>query len=231
MTELNNVHIEAAFQKAKQVFNKELTQTEAARQLYKIHGINENSAKIMLAVYKKLVSGSEFKRALSAPDMSYFLKRILAENGTKSLIRSLSALWKHIEYYEQKNRVTLNAMREVALSFSAFSEENNLIETIDNQFQAEVLNSLNSNTEERKHRLKTAEKTPKTRVVSVTIFERNPDVVAEVLIRAKGCCENCKLDAPFTRRKDNTPYLEVHHKKRLADGGEDTIENAIMLFP
>ncbi len=231
MPESNNMNIEAAYQKAKQVFNKELTQAGAAKQLFENHGINENSAKIMLAVYKKLVSGIEFKRALSAPDMSYFLERILAENGPNSLIKPLSALWKHIEYYEQKNNVSLNAMREVALSFSSSGETGNSIENIERQFQNEVLHSLNSNAEERRRRLARAEKAPKVRVVSVAIFERNPDVVAEVLLRANGHCENCKLAAPFTRRKDNTPYLEVHHKKRLADGGQDTVENAIGLCP
>ena len=227
----NNSHLDAAYQKAKQVFNRELTLTEAARQLFTNHGINQNSAKIMLAVYGKLMSGSEFKRALSASDMNYFLERILTESGENNLIKPLSALWKHIQYYEKKNNVSLNAMREVALSFSIFGGNGNLIEDLDRKFQSEVSLSLSGNTEERKLRLAAACKTPKVRVVSVTVFERNPDVVAEVLLRAKGFCENCSSAAPFNRRKDNTPYLEVHHKKRLADGGEDTIENAIALCP
>ncbi|MFM5358466.1 HNH endonuclease [Aeromonas veronii] len=33
------------------------------------------------------------------------------------------------------------------------------------------------------------------------------------------------------RIKDGTPYLEVHHKEKLADGGEDTLENTIALCP
>ena len=28
---------------------------------------------------------------------------------------------------------------------------------------------------------------------------------------------------------DNTPYLEVHHKKKLSDGGEDTMKNVMAL--
>ncbi|WP_244103918.1 HNH endonuclease [Burkholderia ambifaria] len=42
---------------------------------------------------------------------------------------------------------------------------------------------------------------------------------------------NCKEPAPFLRKKDHTPYLDVHHKQRLADDGDDTIENAIALCP
>ncbi|SFB88291.1 HNH endonuclease [Marinospirillum celere] len=41
----------------------------------------------------------------------------------------------------------------------------------------------------------------------------------------------CGTPAPFNRKSDGTPYLEVHHKTPLALGGEDTVENAIALCP
>ena len=65
----------------------------------------------------------------------------------------------------------------------------------------------------------------------VTAFIRNPDVVAETLNRANGVCGSCGARAPFKRASDGTPYLEVHHKKRLADGGADIVENAIAVCP
>ena len=67
--------------------------------------------------------------------------------------------------------------------------------------------------------------------ISTSTFVRDPDVVAAVLKRADGKCENCKNKAPFFRKKDGTPYLEVHHKVQLKDGGADTIDNAIALCP
>lgn len=66
---------------------------------------------------------------------------------------------------------------------------------------------------------------------TVQEFKRNPDVIAEVLSRANGICEQCDQRAPFLRASDGTPYLEVHHKVRLADGGADTVENAIAVCP
>jgi 5-methylcytosine-specific restriction protein A len=63
-----------------------------------------------------------------------------------------------------------------------------------------------------------------------TQFVREPEVVAWVLNAANGKCECCGKDAPFTRI-DGTPYLEVHHLKRLADGGSDRVSNAIALCP
>lgn len=98
-------------------------------------------------------------------------------------------------------------------------------------FDAQVARSRNLPGEERRKRLAKARRRPlRTQVVS-TVFLRNPDVVAEVLCRSSGVCERCKKPAPFQRAADGIPYLEVHHKKRLVDGGDDTVENAIAVCP
>ena len=67
--------------------------------------------------------------------------------------------------------------------------------------------------------------------ITTVVFRRNADVVAEVLLRASGICESCGNAAPFFKKKDSTPYLEVHHELPLSKGGDDTIENAIALCP
>lgn len=80
-------------------------------------------------------------------------------------------------------------------------------------------------------RLAKASKEPeKIQVVSVG-YRRNPYVIIAVLRRAEGICEECRNKAPFQRRSDGTPYLEVHHKTRLSKGGEDTVDNAVALCP
>jgi hypothetical protein len=83
----------------------------------------------------------------------------------------------------------------------------------------------------RKQRLMQAKRVPNRVSVTSNVFARNADVVAEVLFRANGVCQECHNPAPFNRRSDNSPYLEVHHIKTLAAGGEDTVENAIALCP
>lgn len=61
-------------------------------------------------------------------------------------------------------------------------------------------------------------------------FSRDARVVAFVLGEATGICEACSNPSPF--RKDNgDPFLEVHHLKRLADGGRDKVENTIAVCP
>lgn len=84
---------------------------------------------------------------------------------------------------------------------------------------------------ERAARLKAAPNLPRKEEVTTTVFDRNPDVVAEVLSQAKGQCQSCNQPAPFNRKSDGSPYLEVHHRVPLASGGEDTVANAIALCP
>ena len=61
-------------------------------------------------------------------------------------------------------------------------------------------------------------------------FVRSPAVKAWVLLAANGHCENCGLPAPFVQ-EDGTPFLEVHHIKPLAEGGSDTVTNAVAICP
>lgn len=100
-----------------------------------------------------------------------------------------------------------------------------------NNFEKLVEESLKLDPEERLKRLEYASKKPTYTEKLIRVFSRNPDVVAETLSRAKGTCEACNQPAPFQRAHSGTPYLEVHHKIRLADGGDDTVENTIAVCP
>lgn len=104
-------------------------------------------------------------------------------------------------------------------------------ESPESVFDLAVCHALASDPESRRRRLKEASSKPSTRTHEIRVFERNPDVVAEVLFRAAGRCESCRSAAPFRRSSDGSPYLEVHHEVRLADGGDDTVENAVALCP
>lgn len=68
------------------------------------------------------------------------------------------------------------------------------------------------------------------RVISYQ-YVRDPQVVAYALRKAKGVCGGCRQSAPFVSRRSGLPYLEVHHKRTLANGGSDTIDNVIALCP
>ena len=99
------------------------------------------------------------------------------------------------------------------------------------EFNEAVSRSLNGSDDERNERLGNAPQRAQERCVIQRVYDRNPDVVAAVLRRAEGRCERCNNKAPFLRRTNNEPYLEVHHINQLADGGEDTVDNAIAVCP
>lgn len=102
---------------------------------------------------------------------------------------------------------------------------------LQDELEEKIRISAKLTSHERTKRLTTAAKKPETKMVLTKIFLRNSDVVVEVLKRANGVCEACSIPAPFMRKKDKTPYLEVHHRIQLAKDGEDTVENAEALCP
>ena len=101
---------------------------------------------------------------------------------------------------------------------------------VKSEFEKAVDAALELSPPERKELLKNENKTPELIAVTTRIYKRSPYVVAEVLSRANGKCQNCKSDAPFLK-VDGTPFLEVHHIEWLSNGGEDSVKNAIALCP
>jgi 5-methylcytosine-specific restriction endonuclease McrA len=122
-----------------------------------------------------------------------------------------------------------DAKRIMKLAFGIQSMRT--LDEVLSEFTHKVHISAGDTQQRRLQRLANADTQPKSITATTIIFERNPDVVAEVLFRAKGICQNCNKPAPFKRRSDGTPYLEVHHVVPLSNGGEDKIENAVALCP
>ncbi len=117
-------------------------------------------------------------------------------------------------------------LKKLPVEFISIKEQKEAKDSFYDQVKSSLSNSAN-----RQKRLESAERKPAMRLTYQTEFIRNPDVIAEVLERAKGQCECCDESAPFIRAKDGTPYLEVHHKVFLSNGGEDSVENAEALCP
>ncbi|MGG7447389.1 HNH endonuclease [Kosakonia oryzendophytica] len=113
------------------------------------------------------------------------------------------------------------------------SEENEVLtlEDVNNIFYGKVSDSLKDNQAARLARISTIDKKPTKKVVITEIYSRSPDIVAIALLRAKGICERCNKKAPFNRKSDNTPFLEVHHVQSLSSGGADSLDNVLALCP
>ncbi|OQY99975.1 MAG: hypothetical protein B6D35_08060 [Candidatus Brocadia sp. UTAMX2] len=72
---------------------------------------------------------------------------------------------------------------------------------------------------------------PSTKYCTIKRHDRIPTVSAIAKLRAGFKCEiyGCNYN-PFIGLY-NIPYVEIHHIKRLADGGEDTLKNIACLCP
>lgn len=105
------------------------------------------------------------------------------------------------------------------------------ITDVEHSLNDKVKASQRMDATERRKRLEAAASQPGKQRVVTTAYQRNPDVIAEVLYRANGVCESCGKNAPFERLSDGSPFLEVHHKVPLAQNGPDTVENAAALCP
>ncbi|WP_281718785.1 HNH endonuclease [Pandoraea apista] len=154
----------------------------------------------------------------------------ISQEGAGPLFIALGAFQDHIRYIKGKAKSTEPSLRRVHDEFVEVLKGMAAHEDVAENLDAAIQNSLRSSPRERKERLASASKHPEQIVVLTRAFRRNPDVIAEVLLRANGTCEGCEQSAPF-QRPNGKPYLEVHHRKRLADGGEDTVENATALCP
>ena len=72
---------------------------------------------------------------------------------------------------------------------------------------------------------------PKSIAVQTQMLERNPIVVSITNLRANRLCEIPGCSTPRFAMDNGDLFCEVHHIEPLAEGGEDTIENAICLCP
>ena len=72
---------------------------------------------------------------------------------------------------------------------------------------------------------------PATKLSTVTLFEREPLVVAIGKVRANFQCESEDCKHELFVGNDDRNYCEVHHIEPLAKGGADVIENVVCLCP
>ena len=100
----------------------------------------------------------------------------------------------------------------------------------DELLQAKVKKSQKLSLSELEDRINNSTNKVGSRVSTVKVYQRSPYIIDYTLRRAHGICELCDQEAPFSK-PNGEYYLEVHHIKRLADGGDDTIRNTVALCP
>jgi 5-methylcytosine-specific restriction enzyme A len=228
MPDITPTRFAASYELSKQVRVGEITEAEAVERLVSEHGMGFGSAYGYVRQLDLFLNGKTYTRTINDPATRYYLKRIGEDFGPTGLLSALTAIRGHVAYYEAK------ASRRPGLRtiLAEFETSPNALEALSaNEFEAEVQSSLALSSGDRSKFLPPKGSKPTTKLVATITYVRNPHVVAAARVRAKGICERCKQPAPFIRKLDGTPFLEVHHKHKLADGGDDTLENAEALCP
>lgn len=226
--QINESQFAGAYSAGRRVVAGELTIAAAVIQLQTEYEFNAGTARIYIDALRGLLSGTAFSRMISIEAMRFFLTAIRTDYGDAHLSAAIEAATAH-RIQSTSTEGAQPAMRallaEFELSLPAPADVTHA------EFNKRVRQSQLDTSAARADRLRAAPRLPTRRPVVSWQYDRNPDVVAEVLIRAAGNCERCKNVAPFKRKSDGSPYLEVHHVVQLAQGGEDTIENAVALCP
>jgi len=229
--EITNEQIHEAYSQAKRVYANKISATQAKDNVVEITGMSEGSASGYINTFIKVMEGSGYTRTINAYGTDYYLENIKSDYGVDALLTAIASVKKHLEYYEGVGKSSQPKIHTILEKHMNNLDSFSTVEEINNHFNNQVLLSLNDNPGTRQSRLLAAKKKPREVEVKTKAYIRNPDVVAEVLFRADGKCEQCKNPAPFIREKDGSPYLEVHHVIQLSKGGDDSVENALALCP
>tara|TARA_R110001583_G_scaffold171461_1_gene324976 strand:+ start:7970 stop:8701 length:732 start_codon:yes stop_codon:yes gene_type:complete len=228
---ITSEQIQAAYNIAKDEYANSISSEDAACHLVSEHGWNESSAYGYIHTFLCMMGNKGYQRTINAYATEYYLRNIRLDFGEFAFKNAISSVQKHLKYYINRGKSSqpkIQALVERLINEFISKIE---LEMMKSDFDKRVTESLELDLTARNEKLESAPKKPKVLSVTTKVYSRNPDVVAAVLIRAKGICEKCKKSAPFIRAKDNSPYLEVHHKIMLANDGEDTVSNAIALCP
>ena len=208
---ITNDQVAACYKYSGKVYLGSMSQADAKSRISSKTGMGDASAQMYIQAFLKMMEGEYFSRTINAYATEYYFENILSDYGSNVLLKALSSVKKHLEYYKGIGKSSLPTIHKIVEKYVDRVSKISTFEEIDKNFEEQVSKSIFESQNERKVRLSAASKSPTTVNVSVKVYIRNPDVVAEVLSRAQGVCERCSSPAPFRRAKDNTPYLEVHH--------------------
>jgi 5-methylcytosine-specific restriction protein A len=107
------------------------------------------------------------------------------------------------------------------------------LESLQDVGQSPIVDAPNGLAEFKKLRARAmaaATANPNSKTVPMDVFTRSRIIRDYAMARASGTCENCGTPAPFATASGQ-PFLEVHHLRRLTDGGPDAPSGVAAICP
>lgn len=228
---ITHSQVHATYEIGKRIYSGEIDRTAALSDLESKHSMNSASAQFYISAFDYMLKGKATQKTINAYANNYYLENILIDYGPKQLASAIESLRGHVEYYEEKSNSNSKSIRSIIEKYEAILNNSRTLEAFNSKLSHDVAQALKKSQSEILKELEISNKKPEKITVTTEIFKRNQYVIAAALIRANGTCERCLKPAPFSRAKDGTPYLEVHHTIQLAHGGLDTLENVASLCP
>jgi 5-methylcytosine-specific restriction enzyme A len=230
LPKIGSVEIKAAYKLSSDVSDGKLAELEAAQQLHDAYGMNFSSAYGYLRTRQHMLRGELYTRTINIAATRYYLEQIFLDEGIAGLKFALTSVRAHADYYQKQGKSGLPSI--VALADDLESRHlGSIADGSDQDWIERVAASYSMSIKQRQACLPKQGHKPKKTQVTTYAFSRSPHVVAERLRIADGRCEDCQQLAPFLRKANGLPYLEVHHHVTLAEGGDDTVANAVALCP
>lgn len=190
--------VEKSFEIAKKRYLGKITLQEAVENLEKF-GVNPNSARDYIYLYKHLRNGELFKRRANEYATEYYLENILKENGKAELSKSLNSLLKHFEYWESYSGGIVKGGRKIYNKYLKIAgRENNEIVFLDEKITKEGFLE------------------GKSKIIVVNGYERNKKARKECLDFYGLNCQVCDFNFEEKFGKIGEGFIHVHHIKEIS---------------
>ncbi len=113
MPEITKEQIQKAYDVAKRVYEKNLTQTQGKEDVMSSVGMNKNSAGDYIVGFKCMMDGIEYKRTVNQQATKYLLENIYKDYGKTKLKSALYAVQQHINYYATSKKSKLPSIQKI----------------------------------------------------------------------------------------------------------------------
>lgn len=225
---LENVNAPLAFKVANEVYNKRMGHTEGRKWLSTHGGFNNNTAGDLIADFRYLMEGESFERTLNGFYATYFLEHIYEMYGRNRLQQALRSLQQHINYYEGHYRTNMHTMRGIILRFDEL-----LTMTEEDTVEQEVVECEVESNSVTKDEL----------LARIRLLERDDNLVVEIrglALKRKNWIiglikklreHRCQVCGTQIAKKGGGYYIEAAHITPKAEGGQETLDNIVILCP
>jgi len=102
---LQKQHLPTLYEIAKDAYHKGITKSAAAKEISRHGGIKVTTANDLVRNLGHMIKAEPYRRRLASAVTEYFLEAIQKDFGNVGLANALTALWGHIEYYEERANV------------------------------------------------------------------------------------------------------------------------------